>query len=254
MELLSELLKNQSNMTGMTSTSMTTEYDGNEYLHRWGLDNVQCEKCHNTGYITEIRDGILYSNPCSCLKERVSKRRLKQSGMEDMAARNTFDNFSAETKQLAKIKDAADRYANNPSGWFYLCGRSGSGKTHLCTAMCQTIIKAGTEVGMMMWREDSRRLKAMVNDPEAETLLHDLKNIPVLYIDDFFKGGITEADVRLAFEILNYRYNNSWLLTIISSEYDLKSVFGSDEALASRIYERAKGNVFKMPDKNWRIT
>ncbi len=252
MELLSSLLEKQQSMNGTASNSTITD-DGSEYLHKYGLDNVTCEKCRNTGYITEVRNGLLYSNPCSCLKERVSKRRLKQSGMEDMAARNTFGNFSADDAQLEKIKRAADQYATKPSGWFYISGRPGSGKTHLCTAMCQKIIEAGRRVGLMMWRDESRKLKAVINDPEADALLHDLKTIPVLYIDDFFKGGISEADLRLAFEILNYRYNNSGLLTIISSEYDLKKVFDADEALASRIYEKAKGNIFRTPDKNWRI-
>jgi DNA replication protein DnaC len=84
-------------------------------------------------------------------------------------------------------------------------------------------------------------------------MLYELKTFPVLYIDDFLKGGITDADIRLAFELLNYRYNNSSLLTIISSEVDLKNIFDADEALAGRIYERAKGNIYRTPNEDWRL-
>ena len=51
-----------------------------------------------------------------------------------------------------------------------------------------------------------------------------LKKVKVLYIDDFFKGGITDADFRLAFEIINARYNDKGLRTIISSEVKIKDL------------------------------
>ena len=77
--------------------------------------------------------------------------------------------------------------------------------------------------------------------------------MPVLYIDDFLKGGASDADIRLAFEILNARYNDSKLKTIISSEMDLTAILNRDEALGGRIYERAKKNVLRAPGKNWRL-
>ena len=79
----------------------------------------------------------------------------------------------------------------------------------------------------MLWRDIAVKLKSVVNDfNEYERLISPLKNADVLYIDDFFKTGKdrvgntmrpTEADCNLAFEIINYRYNQRGINAIIST-------------------------------------
>ena len=63
-----------------------------------------------------------------------------------------------------------------------------------------------------------------------------------------------------AFEILNYRYNNKKLITIISTEQSIDNIIEFDEALGSRIYEMTKDNsahnrnVLKIEDgRNYRL-
>jgi DNA replication protein DnaC len=97
----------------------------------------------------------------------------------------------------------------------------------------------------MRWRDESAKLKALVNDAiEYSRLIRELKKVEVLYIDDFFKvqrgQQPTPADINLAFEILNYRYANK-LQTIISSEKTLDDILLIDDAVGGRIYELAKG-------------
>ena len=76
--------------------------------------------------------------------------------------------------------------------------------------------------------------------------IREIKHAEVLYIDDLFKTGYTKADIRLAFEIINYRYNISRsdkskrYITIISCEYELSNIVEVDEALGSRIVEMTK--------------
>ena len=98
---------------------------------------------------------------------------------------------------------------------------------------------------------DGKKLKGIVNEAdEYSAELGRLQTIEVLYIDDFFKPVTAEdrdgnlrtvppspADIRIAFEILNYRYINR-LPTIISSEWHLSELADMDEATASRIAER----------------
>ena len=86
-----------------------------------------------------------------------------------------------------------------------------------------------------------------------ESSMQSLKRAPVLYIDDFLKGGTTEADIKIAYELLNARYNTEALRTVISSEYGLEEIMQIDEALGGRIYERAKGFVVRAPKENWRL-
>lgn len=180
-------------------------------------------------------------------------RKIRKSGMADMLNRYTFDSFETPNTETRSVFNQARAFCND-TGWLYICGKSGSGKTHICTAVCSELISKGVEVYYMSWKDESTRLKAIINDEEAyKTAMDKLKRVPVLYIDDFFKGGCTDADLRLAFEIINNRYNTISLRTIISSEYPIEFVLDKDEALGGRIYERAKRYMIKAPSQNWRL-
>lgn len=139
-----------------------------------------------------------------------------------------------------------------------------SGKTHLCTAICREFLLAGRKVLYMLWRDEIVQLKANVNDAEAyRKIIDKYKTADVLYIDDLFKTGKTAdqqnqkptaADINAAFEIINYRYNNPALLTIISTELSEDELLDIDEAVGSRIYERAKAiTIAKDRSRNYRI-
>ena len=54
----------------------------------------------------------------------------------------------------------------------------------------------------------------------------------------------TAADVNLAYEIINYRYNNRDKITIISTELTIGGLCEIDEALGGRIRQRAGENVY----------
>ena len=104
------------------------------------------------------------------------------------------------------------------------------------------------------------KIKAKANSDEYEELLKPWKTVDVLYIDDLFKTeqgkNPTTADVNIAFEILNYRYRNSKLITIISSERTIQEIVGIDEAVGSRIFEKSGNyciNISKDIKKNYRL-
>ena len=222
-------------------------------LEDYDLGGVDCPICQNRGYLMYTKDGYDFSRECDCMAKRRSMRRIRKSGMEDMLARYTFDAYETPDKSRENIKAAAERFCDADTGWFYISGRSGSGKTHICTAVCSRLIERGKETYYMRWRDESRKLKALVNSDEIEEPLEMLKRVPVLYIDDFFKGGHTEADERIAFEILNSRYNDTKLRTIFSTELGIEDVLDIDEALGGRIKERSRGFLITAPQENWRL-
>lgn len=233
-----------------------------ETLESYGLGGVDCPVCENRGYvIVKNENGILVTRECSCMNERRSMRALRTSGMADMVSRYTFDNYQTPDRERQELKQAAQDFCANDTGWFYIAGKSGSGKTHLCTAICAELIRRGKRTHYMLWRDESVKLKGGVNDRDwYEKETKKFKTVPVLYIDDFWKSRrtddqvrVTDADVNLAFEILNTRYNDSSLRTIISTEMSLPEVLDIDEATGGRIYERAKGFVKKAPGENWRL-
>ena len=105
----------------------------------------------------------------------------------------------------------------------------------------------------MLWVDESNRLKQIITDSEEYNIaINEYKHIKVLYIDDLFKSQPTPADLKLAFEILNYRYMQDDLITIITSEMLLDNL--PDEAIAGRIKQRCGNNIFALvgKEKNFR--
>lgn len=212
------------------------------------LSGPNCDLCRNRGTVAYPKeDGGIYIRECHCMPARRAYREMEKSGLGVMIREKTFERFQAREDWQRIMLEGAKQYAREPAGWLVFCGQSGSGKTHLCTAVCRQRLLAGSQVRYMSWREDSTRIKAYATEPEQREQLADrLKRAEILYIDDLFKGGKTEkgtenptsADISLAFEILNYRYINR-LPTVLSTEKTPKELVELDEATGSRILEMA---------------
>ena len=242
------------------------ESEGN--LHE--EDDYECKFCRNKGLImraVQQENGIWnsVSRECKCMTVRRTIKRMKRSGLKNIIKDYTFDKFEDEQPWQHKIKMSAMDYAANPNGWFFIGGQSGAGKTHICTAICREFLLKGLTVKYMLWRDDVVKLKNTVTEYEEHNKLIDqYKKVDVLYIDDLFKTGKTadggkqiptSADVNVAFEILNFRYNDPSLFTIISSECTVNDILDIDEAVGGRIFERAKNSFSIKGDKtkNYRL-
>lgn len=224
------------------------------------LSGLDCPLCKNRGYITEVRGSYVVSVECKCMAARRSMKRIEKSGLGDLLKRCSFENFKTDVPWQAEMKQVAQSYLAHGRGkWFAAMGAVGAGKTHICTALCSELLSRGIEVRYMLWRDESTRIKALTNDAEGyKKLVDPLKTVPVLYIDDLFKtrqgDEITKADVNLAFELLNNRYCDRKLATVISSEKTIEEITDIDEAIGSRIYERSKGFYLKLGgQKNRRL-
>ena len=218
---------------------------------------VDCPLCENRGYLlVPMEDGTLYSRPCSCMEKRRTLQLIERSGLADLYARCTLKNFKTPDDWTKRALNVCVDYCKNGRGsWLYIAGRPGTGKTHLCAGVCRYLINKGAAVRYFMWREDGPRLKALIGDAEAyQAAMNEYIRVPVLYIDDFLKGSITEADRNLAFALINARYNDSAKRTIFSSELPLRTVRSIDEAISSRIQEKARGYILFAPENqpNWR--
>lgn len=228
-------------------------------------DGYNCNVCKNKGMILRAAQDsngnwITFSRDCKCMAVRRTIKRMERSGLKNIIRDYTFGKFEATDDWQKVIKEAAVAYSQNPEGWFFIGGQSGSGKTHICTAICRELLMGGKSVKYMLWRDDVVKLKNAVMDyEEYSRLIQPYKDVDVLYIDDLFKTGKaadgqkqipTAADVNAAFEILNYRYNNPKLITIISSECTINDILDIDEAVGGRIFERAKRSFSIKGDKN----
>ena len=224
------------------------------------LTGYDCPECLNRGYTVVIDgDGRRRMRECRCMARRRSEQIAARSGLSDLLGRCTLENFKTPESWQEKLLSLAQKWAYNPSGWLYLAGTPGTGKTHLCAALCAKLMGQGMECRYMLWRDVSVRAKAAVNDSdEYRRIVEPLKRVRVLYIDDLFKIGKgkqpTTGDVNLAFEVLNARYNDSTRITLLSSELTMDQILAVDEAVGSRIYERSKGWYFDLTGRqNWRL-
>lgn len=222
------------------------------------LKDVDCPLCMNRGYTAELRNGRLVEVRCKCMNQRNALVHIRKSGLGDLLERCTFDTYKvSEDWQRIALEMARD-YAQKGKGWFVASGCPGSGKTHLCTAICKELLDKGKSVRYMLWRDVGVQLKALVNDESYARTIEPYKKADVLYIDDFLKTGKgqepTHGDLNLAHELINSRYNNSGLVTIISTELSLKKILALDEAVGSRICEKSEDNYLRFTgQKNQRI-
>lgn len=209
------------------------------------LEGYDCPICLNRGYTMQVDSrGYRRTAVCSCMEVRKTLRQIEESGLSELMERYTFDRWKCDASWQEAALRLTKQYAEDPQGWLTVCGKPGTGKTHICTAVCSELLHRGIPVRYMLWRDVSTRAKASVNDLEVyERIIEPLKKVPVLYIDDLFKSGIgnapTAGDCNFAFELINARYIKSGLITIISSEFDMTHLSLIDEALSSRIWERS---------------
>ena len=237
------------------------------YLERGWCSECTCTKCIG-GQIRRVDEtGHDRWHTCGCRKEAYSRWLLRSSGLERLAERCTFDSYTVNTAWQDRVKRKALDYVQHwKQNSFFISGQSGCGKTHICTAICNEIVKQGKSLVYFRWVNDATALKMRISDPElygAE--IKRLSDCDLLYIDDLLKNTPSDADLRLLYEIVNSRYNDNKPM-VISSERSLsyirdlvsdrdKTNFG--EAIAGRIIE-ASGNgqyciILNGDDKNVRL-
>lgn len=220
------------------------------------LTGYDCPDCLNKGYIAKIADGEEVMATCKCMKIRDTLLRIRQSGLETQLKTCTFKSFETEHEWQQHIKDAAVKFMNSNSLGFFIGGQSGCGKTHICTAMIGQMIKQGKSARYFVWREDSTALKAVVNDREYTEKMNEFKKADVLYIDDLFKQeNVSDADKRIAFELIDYRVRNQ-LCTLISTELDENILLSYDEGFAGRMLKFCENYRLYIPrdiNKNYRL-
>lgn len=224
------------------------------------LKGVDCRECKNKGQIYYLNEnGEMIAKECECMVKRRTLQRIEDSGLKELLKSNTFESYQVSCQWQDVAKSMAWNYAKNPHGWLYFGGQSGAGKTHICTAVCNILIQKGYEVRYVVWRELLHELESnrFDNSRYSETM-DVIKNIEVLYLDDFLKakGDMSKMTSALeyAFEVINARYN-SHKITIVSSEWTIQEIASLDEATAGRILQSAGNNIFTIgrgSEKNFR--
>lgn len=213
----------------------------------------RCPLCDDIGWIRHVDGEYTSAEKCSCLVAKEAEMRIRNSGLAYALDNWKMDTFRTDEPWQQKMKATAERYIEainaGEKPWFFIGGAVGSGKSHLATAMCGELLKIRHPVRYFQWLTDARRLKSYANDAEEyDSLLDRYLNVSILYIDDLFKSrhgkemdlNPTDADIRLAFELLNGRYASNKPV-VITSEWLLSELMSTDEAVFSRVHQKTKG-------------
>ena len=175
------------------------------YLQNGFCVVCDCAACTGGFLIDEwkqrIRAGDAACGPreCACVQRARNRKHLRDSGLEKLVEKCTFDNFRTDTSWRKIVKDKALAYLKDcHSSSYYIGGQSGAGKTHICTAICGEIMRQGHKLRYFQWIKDGLRLKQIISEREVyEKELKTWAEVPLLYIDDLYKNEISDADIRL---------------------------------------------------------
>lgn len=208
----------------------------------------KCDKCRDTGWILKPME---HAQPlavmCECRRKNKVKDQWKSCGINPEMINYKFSNFKVWNESSQRMRDIAISYINDfdtirksRKNSFMLCGQVGCGKSHLSIAVAINMINGGRRVVYMPYRDVITRIKQNMLDEEYyKKSISKFQTCEILLIDDLFKGRITESDVNIMFEIINYRYLN-YLPIIVSTEFTIDRLLGFDEGVGSRIYEMCK--------------
>ena len=201
-----------------------------------------CPKCCDTGYVGQ--------KICSCFREALIKENIRSSGIGNLIEKQSFDNFDlsiyeddATKKEMAHNLKEAKKYADEfsrDSKNLLLIGTTGTGKTHLTTAIAKTVIENGFEVlydsaQNIVAAFEYDRFKSGYGQYEARG--EKYLECELLILDDLGTEFSNQFTVSCIYNLLNTRLNTG-LPTIISTN------LGAGELLSryeDRIYSRILG-------------
>lgn len=217
------------------------------------LKHLDCPLCKNKGDIAVRIDGYMQIVPCQCMNERRIMQRMNDSGLNSQFANYRFDNFKTSESWQKSLKEVVMDYIEHfteqsPHKWLFLGGQVGSGKTHLISASMLQLTKKGYDIAYMQYSEEMPRIEMALTsfNPDEKTLstYERFKRVQILVIDDAFKNYTKQ---RAFWDIINHRYKDPKLVTIVSSQYHYDALvqITGDESLPSRIFERCSEKYFK---------
>jgi DNA replication protein DnaC len=186
--------------------------------------------------------------PCRCRQQERLERRLRnfqRMGNLETLRRLSFENFdpapghypAEQQHALRRAYDNCTHYAQEPENWLLLIGGYGCGKTHLAAAIANARLDLGEPVLFMVVPDLLDHLRTTYN-PESEIgydeLFEELRNTPLLILDDLGAQSSTAWAQEKLFQLLNHRYN-AQLPTVITTNQRLEDI---EPRLRSRLLDQ----------------
>jgi DNA replication protein DnaC len=200
-----------------------------------------CPICKGAGFVHPALDSgkVDFSRvvPCRCSKGELRKKKTeyleKYSNLGSLS-QLTFDSLSPKGKaasaisqeHFAEVYQAAKAFADNPQGWLVFSGPSGSGKTHLACAVANRRLRLGEPVFYITAADLLDHLRSTfspASDTTYDELFEQVKNVPLLVLDDLTLGSATAWAKEKLDQLLHHRFNTR-LATVITTDLPLEKM------------------------------
>jgi DNA replication protein DnaC len=207
------------------------------------LGDPNCPQCGGVGY---LRLDHQPGHPdfgrvqvCVCrqidVEARMRQRLFSMSHLEELEA-YTFDKFNPQGRvgiggqqrqSLERAFNQAEAYAETLHGWLFLQGGYGCGKTHLAAAIANAVVSRGIPTLFLTVPDLLDQLRYAYSDENVtfESRFEQVRNAPLLVLDDFGTQSATDWAREKLFQILNYRYINQ-LPTVVTTNMLLEEIEG----------------------------
>jgi DNA replication protein DnaC len=213
------------------------------------IGDPNCPLCAGLGYlrldlpITHPDFGKV--QPCACrhkeISQQVHQRLFALSNLQELR-HLTFENFELRGRvglppyqaiSLELAFNQAHLFAQNLKGWLLLQGGYGCGKTHLAAAIANFAVELGVPTLFITVPDLLDTLRFAYDDPGItfEDRFDQIRQAPLLVLDDFGTQNATTWAQEKLFQIVNFRYINR-LATVVTTNLSLDQI---EDRIRSRL-------------------
>jgi DNA replication protein DnaC len=216
-------------------------------------DQVDCERCRDTGWVLVEVEGVEVVRRCSCA-ETVRRNRLVAHA--NIPARyqhctlESFEIWNPDDPLLSKVQrsvqEFVDLYPEVDKG-LLLMGKVGTGKTHLAVAALLELIRTkGVRGRFVDFTSLVLEIQMTFDGPGSSSeILAPLIAADVLVLDELGAGKTTPWVMDLLYYLVNTRYLQG-KTTIFTTNYSDFPKPGGEESLADRVSARIRSRLFEM--------
>ena len=217
-----------------------------------------CPRCGGAGFLRRVLplDDPDFGKavPCDCQAaegDDAKLERLQRYSSLGPLTRLTFANL-IEHGRSANPRDRelfrglvtdARAFAEVPEGWLLIHGPSGAGKTHVAAAIANRCLERGQAALFVVVPDLLDHLRSSynpANETSYDVMFEQVRNAPVLVLDDLGTQHATAWAQEKLFQLLNHRYN-SQLPTVVTTNLALDRL---DERLRMRLTDPAIARVY----------